>query len=347
MHTKAVGLATSQTEHEWCRYLNLVKSRYGFPSVSIPMALWVDPTANLADKDKSPLQGTACQPSELGDKSIIVSISSIKIVNDMDDGSNHGDYNLAFVLYTGDLTRSVRTQTELVEGESGSYWPTSKLPQSLTMCLKPSDTVVATVQGWDDENGGQYKGVYNSKVMEYSVSDGMYTSQKLADADQTVKGVTFFTQGPDFGQGNRPLTSDNIEVTFQISKYPYCIPEEVTTKQTDIDKDGIVDSLDNCKGAYNPDQKDSDNDGAGDACDKDLKDTDNDGVPDSKDNCDFEPNPDQANTNFDEFGDACQQGDMDSDGVPDFRDNCRWVANPGQEDADNDGIADACKDVIL
>jgi chitinase len=35
----------------------------------------------------------------------------------------------------------------------------------------------------------------------------------------------------------------------------------------DSDGDGIANGLDNCPGIYNPDQKDSDGDGYGDACD--------------------------------------------------------------------------------
>ena len=41
----------------------------------------------------------------------------------------------------------------------------------------------------------------------------------------------------------------------------------VTATKIDLDGDGIVDANDNCKDVYNPDQKDSDHDGYGDACD--------------------------------------------------------------------------------
>ncbi len=86
----------------------------------------------------------------------------------------------------------------------------------------------------------------------------------------------------------------------------------------DADSDGICDiSLtDNCapnayckqhpSQCYNPDQRDSDGDGAGDVCDP---------------NC---------------------SGDADSDGICDEADNCRTVYNRGQQDADIDGIGDAC-----
>lgn len=41
-------------------------------------------------------------------------------------------------------------------------------------------------------------------------------------------------------------------------------------KTRDTDRDGIVDSQDNCKGTFNPDQLDSDKDGVGDACDSTI-----------------------------------------------------------------------------
>ena len=332
MHNRAVALAVDQTEQEWCRYLNLLKSRYGYESVSIPMALWVD-------EDKSPHpEGTPCQPSELGDKSLTVMISNIKIINDLDDGSNPGDYKLVFALYTGDLKRSVRTQTTIVEGESGRLWPSDKLPQSLTMCLKPTDTLVATVQGWDEENVGNLRGVLNQAIYE-----GDYL---VADADQVIRGVTGAVLGPDFGQGIHTLTSDNIEVTFKISQmFSGCLPEGTTSASVDIDKDGVVNEQDNCMDNPNRDQKDTDNDGKGDACDPDLVDYEKDGVADSKDNCWYLRNPDQKDSDGDGIGDVCDLDvvDRDKDGLVDSKDNCSTIANPDQKDTNGDGSGDACQ----
>lgn len=120
----------------------------------------------------------------------------------------------------------------------------------------------------------------------------------------------------------------------------------------DFDDDGISNGDDNCPLTPNTDQIDSDDDGAGDACDPvDIidNDADKDGILNDDDNCPVTANPDQVDTDNDGKGDACDtptlpnpDPDKDHDGVPDADDNCPLTANSDQTDTDHDGLGDAC-----
>ena len=126
----------------------------------------------------------------------------------------------------------------------------------------------------------------------------------------------------------------------------------------DLDADGHLDvpACDNCTGAANADQRDTDGDGLGDASDVcprtvelDQTDTDADGRGDACDLCPATPD-DGADTDGDGRGDACDAcpdqfdagADADRDGVPDACDLCVDVPDAEQTDADADALGDAC-----
>ncbi|TWT42123.1 Alpha-agarase precursor [Phycisphaerae bacterium RAS1] len=112
----------------------------------------------------------------------------------------------------------------------------------------------------------------------------------------------------------------------------------------DADEDGVLDADDNCPEAANPNQADSDDDGAGDACDPDA-DFDGDGFINADDNCPTLANPGQEDADGNGVGDVCEPtADNDEDGVPNVEDNCPNTSNEDQADADDDGVGDACDD---
>lgn len=74
-------------------------------------------------------------------------------------------------------------------------------------------------------------------------------------------------------------------------------------------------------------------------------DTDGDGVTDTADNCPLDANANQRDTDADTEGDACD-GDDDDDQVPDEDDNCPLIANSTQLDTDRDGRGDACDTTV-
>lgn len=82
----------------------------------------------------------------------------------------------------------------------------------------------------------------------------------------------------------------------------------------DWDCDGVLDITDNCQFVYNPNQKDRNRDGYGDACDPKL-----------------------VHKDFDD-----SRCDGDGDGVPNHKDNCPIVCNPKQEDVNKNAVGDVC-----
>jgi Thrombospondin type 3 repeat len=95
---------------------------------------------------------------------------------------------------------------------------------------------------------------------------------------------------------------------------------DLSSGTTDFDCDGVLNSIDNCQSVYNPDQKDTNKDGRGNACDASKVDP--------------------------SFVDS--RCDMDGDGVSDLKDNCPGVCNTDQKflDINENKVNDLCDPVM-
>ena len=165
-----------------------------------------------------------------------------------------------------------------------------------------------------------------------------FSSPKDSDKDNIYE-VSIKAIVTDDTSNNIPVFSSEKTVSIKEDfTDALTITSFLATAASDIDGDGIIDSLDNCPNISNSNQRDHDSNGEGNVC----EDSDGDTKLDNLDNCSLIPNPLQEDADFNGTGDVCE--DTDNDGVIDSLDNCITVKNPDQADVDDDGIGDVCDD---
>jgi hypothetical protein len=228
------------------------------------------------------------------------------------------------------------------------------------------DNFASGLSAWDDArvsvSGGTFIGLVSSG------GGGLLRAQGLSAAGNSrvsVSGGSFTASGASFNLGllvlddaqvtlfgddfNLPfgpisLLTGTITGTLQsgesinLSFFQRRSGQIVLSSVPDTDGDGILDDTDNCPDVFNPDQIDTDGDGAGNACDTD---DDNDGVLDGSDNCPLQPNPDQTDTDGDGVGNVCDTDD-DNDGVLDGFDSCPGTPAGDVVNTEGCAIAQLC-----
>ncbi len=191
-HYAAAEFATRQTAHEWCRLLHLAKRVHGFAGVSVPMGFWVRPDAPASGSGSPHPPGTACETTSPGGFEVTVDVRNIRVLNDT-DSEGPGELNFVLVLYTQDLTRSVRAEVNSLSVDSGNLVDFA-LPGPLTLCLTEgqSKSAIVTVQAWDDDAGA--------------------LGELNPDGDQALRGV--YAEVTADGPTSRTVSSPDMVVTF-------------------------------------------------------------------------------------------------------------------------------------
>ena len=120
----------------------------------------------------------------------------------------------------------------------------------------------------------------------------------------------------------------------------------------DSDNDGIPDSRDNCPNTTNADQRDSDGDGVGDACEDSTSPSPSMTASESPSPSESpsesvspseSPSTSESASGSPSPSESAPPPDRDGDEIPDDVDNCPDTPNPGQANADGDTFGDACE----
>lgn len=264
LYSSAAGFARAQSEHEWCRLLHLSLDTYGPDGASIPMALMAAPGASPHPA------ASICNALPAGDIEVSVKTQRIQVLNDQESDGD-GQLNFVFTLFTDDFHRSRRSQVS-VRANSGETIPSQKLPAPLLMCIDPNERLIASVQGWEDDDGeggprGDIDGdddilsgathvVGTGTDLKNAVGQGTYTVRSFAADHQDIE-VTFAIDAT-------PTDTDGDGLTLCQE-----IARSTDPGDADSDDDGLTDGEEITAGT-NPLDPDTDDDGLSDGLEYQL-----------------------------------------------------------------------------
>lgn len=172
-----------------------------------------------------------------------------------------GNSNQAILLPTSDLVSGVHTAYIRVRNQSG-IWSLYD-SRSFTISTDGIDNTVTL-------NDLTLTATFQNTDATYEWFDCV--NNEIAGANTTARTFT-------------PLISGSYAVRITLGSETVisnCTEVTIPFNANDSDSDGILNDVDNCPSTFNPDQKDSNNNGIGDVCDND---NDSDGVPNAIDSC--------------------------------------------------------------
>lgn len=255
LHFEAQMLASRQTRHEWCRLMHLARDTKGLPAVSVLMGLMVEP-------GKSPhIAGTACASPDSGPIDVTVTVDRIKVLDDHNSLAAPGDLNYTLSLYTKDLRRSVRSQGKKVVVDTLNDVPASGRPRAVSLCVASNEQVVATVQGWEDDDMSESEKTRYRNTTKKVWLDRDKNGQ-LTRVDDVLVGTTHtIGSGANIAHGNNlgrfTLHSDNPDIKDME------VDITVSNRGIDEDTDGLTLCQERIAGTE-PTVADTDGDGRND-----------------------------------------------------------------------------------
>ncbi len=183
-------------------------------------------------------------------------------------------------------------------------------------------------------------------ITEARSTKRLFYSDGRHDKYYVFKNVNFVRFGPEIqslddiaAEGGMLLAVSDMDKDGILDFFDNC-PLKFNTAQLDGDGDWVGDVCDPCPEVYDRYQSLSN---------LHIHDPDHDGLTLLCDNCYYDANPDQKDSNGNGKGDACQAcpkltaaENKDLDCIAPAEDNCPEHYNPGQEDMDGDGLGDAC-----
>jgi hypothetical protein len=228
-HFEAQMLASRQTRHEWCRLMHLARDTKGLPAVSVLMGLMVEPgkSPHIADTD-------CAAPDSPGPIDVTVTVDRIKVLDDHNSLGAPGDLNYTLSLYTKDLHRSVRSQGKKVVVDTMNNVPAIGRPGTVSLCVASHEQVVATVQGWeDDDMSASDKFGYQQTTKKVWVDEDK--NGQLTRVDDVLVGTTHTVgSGASIARGNNlgqfTLRSDNPNIKD--------MEVDITVSNKGVDEDG-------------------------------------------------------------------------------------------------------------